>query len=248
MTTQRYFRLYAEKGGVWAQEEGDQLRLGFGNPYDDDWALSETLIGSQGVTYLPPATPRAIIGVGRSYPAPGQDIPNQPILFAKLPCAICGHKDVVTLASMFTSVMAEGELVLVLGKPLKNASAKEAQAAIFGVTIGNDITGLPVDMDRILNIKAADGFAPIGPSLVTGLNIDDLEISVAVNGTVAAQGSTRNHGYGFAHLLSSISRYFTLMPGDLIFTGSPSIVPEVMPGDRVDITIPEIGCLSNQIS
>ncbi|MEO0385849.1 MAG: fumarylacetoacetate hydrolase family protein [Pseudomonadota bacterium] len=235
-------------GASWALAEGDAFRLARSAPYAQEWQLTNTLVAAEDAVLLAPVTPRTIIGAGRTYPAPGVDLPDAPRLFAKLPSSIIGPGQQVRANPAFQSVMAEGELVLVIGRTLQGASLEEAEKSIFGVTAGNDITGLPVEMDRLLQIKAADTFAPVGPCIATGLDINALDISISVNGQVAANGNSRDHASGFGALLSEISRYFTLQPGDIVFTGSPAIVPEVLPTDIVDIHIAGIGTLSNMIA
>ncbi|MEO0411562.1 MAG: fumarylacetoacetate hydrolase family protein [Pseudomonadota bacterium] len=235
------------QGAAWAVSAADGFRLGRGCPYQPDWQLSDTVIAAAEAALLPPVVPKTIIGAGRSYPAPGVEVPDIPPVFAKLPASIIGPGQNVRARPVFQSVMAEGELVLVMGKTLRDASRQDAENAIFGVSAGNDVTGLPIDMERLLQIKAADGFGPVGPCIATGLDINTLDISIAVNGERIASGNTRDHAYGFGGLLSYISQYFTLEPGDIVFTGSPAIAPEVVPSDTMTVEVTGVGRLENSL-
>lgn len=185
-------------------------------------------------------------------------LPAAPVLFNKYGNALSGHKDCVTLLPDYQEYDYEAELVVVMGKPARNVSAEEALDYVFGYTCGNDLSTRDLQFCRSNQwflSKTLDGFAPVGPCLVTAdaLNPDHLDISSRVNGELRQNSNTSDMIFSPAQIIADLSRYFTLQPGDMIFTGTPQGVmlgyPSeeknwLKPGDQVDITIEGIGTLT----
>ncbi len=186
-------------------------------------------------------------------------LPPAPVLFNKFDNALAADGDCITLQPAYREYDYEAELVAVMGKPARNVSAEAALDYVFGYTCGNDLSTRDLQFARSnqwLLSKTFDGFAPIGPCLVTAEGIDpqNLKISSVVNGELRQNSNTGDMIFSVAQIIADLSRHFTLMPGDLIFTGTPQGVMQgypadqkswLKPGDRVEITIEKIGTLHN---
>ena len=184
-------------------------------------------------------------------------LPPAPVLFNKFSNALAADGDVVTLMPGYVEYDYEAELVAVIGKPCRNVSAEEALDYVFGYTCGNDLSTRDLQFARSnqwLLSKTLDGFAPIGPCLVTADSIDpnDLAISSKVNGELRQNSRTSDMIFSTAEIIADLSRHFPLMPGDMIFTGTPQGVMHgypkdqknwLKPGDKVEVSIEGIGTL-----
>lgn len=206
--------------------------------------------------------PEKIICVGLNYINHAEEskmeIPESPILFNKYNNALTGHKEMVRLPAGATQFDYEAELVAVIGKRASNVSEDEALDHVFGYTVGNDLSArdLQFRTGQWMLGKSSDGFAPLGPYLVTRNEIDpaSLAIECKVNGEVRQSANTKDMIFNCAYLISYISRYMTLEPGDVIFTGTPDGVilgqPQgaqkwLGPGDEIRVEIEGIGALVN---
>lgn len=191
----------------------------------------------------------------------GLPIPPAPVLFNKFPSSLAADGDKIKLLPDYREYDYEAELVAVIGKPCKNVKIEEALDYVFGYTCGNDLSTRDLQFARgsqwILS-KSLDGFAPIGPVLVTAdeINPNNLAISSTVNGELRQNSNTSDMIFSVAQIISDLSHHMTLMPGDLIFTGTPQGVmhgyPEdqknwLKPGDKVSVTIEGIGTLHNTL-
>lgn len=186
-------------------------------------------------------------------------LPPAPVLFNKFSNALAADGDCVELIPAYREYDYEAELVAVIGKPARNVSEEEALTYVFGYTCGNDLSTRDLQFARSnqwLLSKTFDGFAPIGPCLVTAEEVDpqDLKICSIVNGELRQNSNTSDMIFSVAQIISDLSRHFTLLPGDLIFTGTPQGVMHgypadkknwLKPGDTVDIVIEGIGTLRN---
>ena len=184
-------------------------------------------------------------------------LPPAPVLFNKFSNALAADGDAVTLMPGYVEYDYEAELVAVIGKPCRNVSPEEALDYVFGYTCGNDLSTRDLQFARSnqwLLSKTLDGFAPIGPCLVTADSMDpnDLAISSKVNGELRQNSRTSDMIFSTAQIIADLSRHFPLMPGDLIFTGTPQGVMHgypadkknwLKPGDTVEVTIEGIGTL-----
>ena len=186
-------------------------------------------------------------------------LPPAPVLFNKFSNALAADGEVVTLMPGYVEYDYEAELVAIIGKPCRNVSEEEALDYVFGYTCGNDLSTRDLQFARSnqwLLSKTLDGFAPIGPCVVTADSMDpnDLAISSKVNGELRQDSRTSDMIFSTAQIISDLSRHFPLMPGDLIFTGTPQGVMHgypadkknwLKPGDTVEVTIEGIGTLHN---
>lgn len=205
--------------------------------------------------------PEKILGIGLNYRdhcrEMGRDLPKDIRTFAMFANSLVGSGDAIVLPRTSSQMDWEAELVVVIGRPAKHVSVEEALDHVAGYTIGNDISARDHQAADPLVIrgKAGDTHAPAGPWLVTRDEIPDpgnLAIELRVNGVVKQSSNTSELVFSIADIVSILSRYFTLNPGDMIFTGTPAGVgagrkPQewLKPGDRIDVMIEGIGTLTN---
>ena len=189
----------------------------------------------------------------------GLPLPPAPVPFCKFSNALAAHGDAVKLMPDYKEYDYEAELVVVMGRPARDVSVDEALDYVYGYTCGDDLSTRDLQFARggqWLLSKTFDGFAPIGPCLVPAGELDPtaLDISSQVNGQTRQSSNTGDMIFSLAQIIADLSRHFTLLPGDLIFTGTPQGVMQgypadqkdrLKPGDRVSVTIQGIGTLEN---
>lgn len=201
---------------------------------------------------LPPIVPGKIVAIGRSYADHarelGNEVPQEPLLFLKSPSTLVGHGDTVWLPPESESVHFEGEIALVVGQRLKRATQEEAKVAIWGVTAACDVTARDIQRgDRTFTRgKNFDTFCPLGPCIDDALNLEELQLTTRVNGEIRQQGRVEQLLWPFDFMLSYISRYLTLEPGDVVLTGTPPGVGEIHHGDQLEVDL-SFFCLSNPV-
>lgn len=216
------------------------------------------------VNILPPiAKPDKIICVGLNYfdhcKETGMEPPESPVIFSKYGNAIAGHNDAIEIPINSTEVDFEAELAFVIGREAKHVSEEEADDYVFGYTIMNDISARDLQFQdgQWSRGKTADTFAPFGPVIVTKDEVGDphnLAISLELNGEIMQDSNTSNLIFTVPKIVSFLSQSMTLMPGDLIATGTPPGVgmgrnPKIWlkNGDRMNVRIEKIGTLSNHV-
>lgn len=234
------------------KEDGQLQRL-IGGPYDSlefDGAVDQI----DTVELLPPTPAPRLFGVGLNYVShikeSGHDTPDIPMLFMKPSTAVIGSNEAIIIPQQCKEVHFEGELAVVIGRTAKNISEEEAHSVILGYTCANDVSDRPIQfaemaMGCLLIGKAFDTFCPLGPVIATDLDPDNLELVTRVNGVVRQQINTSDLLFSVAQLVSYLSQAITLLPGDVVITGTPSGVGPMQPGDVVEIEIEGIGTLSN---
>lgn len=206
------------------------------------------------VRLLAPVIPRSkIIGVGRNYAEHaaemGNELPTRPLLFLKPNTSVIGPDDPISLPSWTQEVHHEAELAVVIGKVAKDVSPERALDQVFGFTVANDVTARDVQRsdDQWARAKGFDSSCPLGPWVVPGLDVEDLAVRARVNGEVRQDGRTSQLIFDVAHLVSYVSEAFTLLPGDVILTGTPAGVGPIVHGDVVEVEVEEIGTLRNPV-
>jgi len=205
------------------------------------------------VKLLAPVIPGKIVGIGHNYRdhalEMGREPPPWPDIFLKPSTSVIGPDDMIELPATSTRVEIESELAVVIGKPLRDASVEEAAAAVLGYTIVNDVTARDFQRnDRSWTRgKAHDTFAPLGPCIVTDLDPTDLLIEGYINNERKQHARTSEMQRGVAELLAFVSGIMTLLPGDVLATGTPKGVSQIVPGDVVEIVIEGIGRLRNSV-
>lgn len=206
------------------------------------------------VRLLAPVIPRSkIIGVGRNYAAHaaemGNDLPVAPLLFLKPNTSVIGPDDPIVLPAWTEHVEHEAELAVVIGKVTKDVSPEHALGQVFGFTVANDVTARDIQRvdDQWARAKGFDTSCPIGPWVVPGLDVDDLAVRARVNGELRQDGRTSQLIFDVAYLISYVSEVFTLLPGDVILTGTPAGVGPIVDRDVVECEIEDIGTLRNPV-
>jgi len=203
------------------------------------------------VRLVAPVEPSKVIAVGLNYRSHlGTRQPAAyPGLFAKYPTSIVGTGADIVMPPDATDLHYEGELVIVIGRVAKNVNVADAPGYIFGVTAGNDVSERAWQRDDLqwFRAKASDTFGPLGPAIATGLNYDDLLVQTRVNGEVRQSERTKDLIFNVPTIVSYVSRYVTLMPGDVIFTGTPQSTRAMKPGDVVEVDVEGVGVLRNTV-
>ena len=206
------------------------------------------------VKLLAPCVPPKILAVGQNYTSHlgERKVPKNPEMFYKPISSLQDPFGPIELPADAEDAHYEGELVVVIGQTVRNASREEAAAAVFGVTCGNDVSdrnwqrGAGKDV-QYWRAKGCDTFAPLGPVIVTGLDYSNLLLTTRVNGEVAQQQRTSDLIFDVPTVICFISRYVTLTPGDVIYTGTPGNTRAMHPGDIVEVEIEGLGTLRNPV-
>jgi 5-oxopent-3-ene-1,2,5-tricarboxylate decarboxylase/2-hydroxyhepta-2,4-diene-1,7-dioate isomerase len=204
--------------------------------------------------HLPPVEPTKIIAVHLNYDSRTKEfmtkLPAAPTYFQKPVTAMNSHKAAVVRPQGCKWLNYEGEIVIVIGKTCRNISPAEAGEYIAGYTIGNDY-GLhdfrDTDAGSMLRVKGSDTLAPIGPGVVTDWDFRNKTIRTLVNGVVKQEDNTDNMEWDMHYLVADIARTITLVPGDILFSGTPAFSRPVQPGDVVEVEVEGLGKLTNHI-
>lgn len=204
--------------------------------------------------HLSPVEPTKIIAVHLNYDSRTQEfmtkLPAAPTYFHKPITALNSHNGAVVRPKGLKWLNYEGEIVIVIGKTCRNISPEEAGEYIAGYTIGNDF-GLhdfrDTDAGSMLRVKGSDTLAPVGPGLVTDWDFKNKFIRTYVNGVVKQEDNTSNMEWDMHYLVADIARTITLVPGDILFSGTPANSRPVEPGDVVEVEVEGLGKLTNHI-
>lgn len=202
---------------------------------------------------LAPVEPTKIVCVGRNYAAHaaemGGTVPDEPRLFLKATSAIIGPDDAIVLPPRCERIDPEGELGVVIGKRLYRGTPEECMAAVFGYTCVNDVSARDFQKKDVVfgRAKSFDTFCPIGPVVATDVLPGDLALTTAINGEVTASAQTSEMTFDVPALLAFISSIMTLLPGDVVSTGTPAGVAPIRHGDVVCVRIEGIGALTNPV-
>ena len=219
-------------------------------PWNGGQATGAT-IPFEGADLLAPVQPGKVIAVGLNYRSHlgGREPSEYPGLFAKFPSAIVGPGADIVLPPDSENVHYEGELVLVIGKTAKAVSREDARSHIFGVTAGNDVSERNWQAADLqwFRAKASDTFGPVGPVVVAGLDSDALLVQTRLNGEVRQSESSADLIFDTSQIVSYVSQYVTLEPGDIIFTGTPGTTAAMQAGDVVEIEVEGVGVLRNTV-
>ena len=206
------------------------------------------------VRLLAPVIPRSkVVGVARNYAEHaaemGAQVPEAPMLFLKPNTAVLGPDDPIVLPPWSVQVDHEAELAVVIGKVTRDVSPEEALTRVFGYTVANDVTARDVQRTEQLwtRAKGFDGSCPLGPFVTLGLDPADLAVRCRVNGQTRQDGRTSELIVDVATLIADISRVFTLLPGDVILTGTPAGIGPIEHGDVVECEVEGIGVLRNPV-
>ena len=249
----RFVRFRRGSSTAYGIIEGETIRELRGTLFDHKETGARHKLAA--VKLLYPCEPGKILAVGLNYKSHigNRKPPANPEIFYKPVSALQNPDDPIVIPEGARNVHFEGELVVVIGRRVKNASVDQARAAIFGVTCGNDVSerdwqnGAEKDL-QWWRAKGADTFAPLGPAIATGLDYGRLPLESRLNGQVMQKQSTADLLFDCPAVVSFISRYVTLLPGDVIYTGTPGSTRAMKPGDVVEVEIGGVGVLRNKVA
>ncbi len=203
---------------------------------------------------LAPVEPSKIVCVGRNYAAHaaelGNEMPKEPLIFLKPPSSVIGPEEAILIPNYSKRVEHEGELGVVIGrKCARLRDDEDALSCVLGYTCLNDVTARDLQKADVqfTRGKGFDTFCPVGPHIETEIDPRDLLVETLVNGDLRQSGSTSLMAFPAAYLVRWISRVMTLMPGDLLATGTPAGVGPLLPGDAVEVSVAGIGVLRNPV-
>lgn len=231
-----------------------------------DWSSLRAAAGSETYSYgevrlrTPVERPTNLIGIGLNYAGHaaegGHDIPEEPVFFAKSPSSITDPDAPVLRHSGVSNLHYEGEFAVVIGRELQRADADEANDGIFGFTAANDVTARDMQADDIdaanpwYRSKSMDTFTPLGPHVTPtgeGVDPDSTAIETRLNDEVVQSSNTDDLIFGLGEALSFVSHFVTLQPGDVVLTGTPAGVGEMVPGDEISVSLDGVGTLRNTV-
>jgi 2-keto-4-pentenoate hydratase/2-oxohepta-3-ene-1,7-dioic acid hydratase in catechol pathway len=246
----RYVR-YSDAGRVsYGILEGDRIRQLAGDLFGSPKPTGRQ-VALAGVKLLAPCEPGKVIAVGLNYKSHLGERPaaTYPGLFAKFPSSIIGPEADIIYPSDAENLHYEGELVVVIGKRARNVSVADAPQYIFGITAGNDVSERNWQRADLqwFRAKASDTFGPLGPAIVRGLDYGNLLLQTRLNGQVVQSQRTADLIFDVPTIVSYLSRYITLEPGDVIYTGTPGTTQAMKRGDVVEIELEGVGVLRNRV-
>jgi len=237
-------------------EEDGSIRQLAGCPFESI-AESGATTHLDNVTVLAPVAMPRLIGVGLNYLAQAEEggatPPDQPMLFMLPSTAILDPEQPIIYPRQGQNVHYEGELAVIIGKEARRVAEADALDYVFGYSCGNDVSERVIQAKEMSNGclligKGFDTFKPLGPCIATGLDSTNLELTTRLNGEVKQHTNTDDLIFPVAQLIAYISEAITLLPGDVIMTGTPSGVGPVQPGDVVEIEISGVGVLRNPVA
>lgn len=249
----RFARYAGEVGPQFGLVDETGVHAIDGHPFGQ-WTETGQDVDLESLRLLAPIIPTKVVAVGRNYrdhaDEMGGEVPDAPLLFLKPTSAIIGPNDPILYPGELTSeVHHEAEVAVVVGGQLSRATPQQAAEAILGVTGANDVTAR--DLQRAepqwTRGKGMDTFLPLGPAIATDVDLDNLEVVCRVNGEVRQHGSTADLVFDIPTLLAYISQTMTLLPTDVVLTGTPAGVGPIVPGDVVEVEVDGVGSLINPV-
>jgi 2-keto-4-pentenoate hydratase/2-oxohepta-3-ene-1,7-dioic acid hydratase in catechol pathway len=233
--------------------EPEGIRLYRGTPFVA-WEPTETVVSWEEAKLLAPVIPTKIVAVGKNYEdhaaEMGSSVPETPVLFMKPPTSVIGPLQAIRLPDQSDEVHHEAELAVVIGRVTRNVEIEDVGPKILGYTAANDVTARDLQRSdgQWTRAKGFDTFCPLGPAIDTDLDPQEaLSIVARVNGDTRQSATTSELIFGVGELVSFVSSVMTLLPGDVILTGTPSGVGPIESGDRVEVEIEGVGVLVNPV-
>jgi 2-keto-4-pentenoate hydratase/2-oxohepta-3-ene-1,7-dioic acid hydratase in catechol pathway len=243
---------FGERIATGAVEDGaDAVRVLRGTFFDDPVPTGEE-IPLDDVRLLAPILPSKVVCVGKNYAAHaaefGGEVPEEPLIFLKPSTSVSGPGDPIPLLPISKRVDYEGELAVVMGRLARHVRSEDAARYILGYTCGNDVTlrDLQGTDDQWARAKGFDGSCPLGPWIQTAFDPNDAAVETRVNGERRQFARTSEMVFGVATLVEFVTTFMTLLPGDVIMTGTPEGVGRLEPGDVVEVEVEGVGTLRNE--
>jgi 2-keto-4-pentenoate hydratase/2-oxohepta-3-ene-1,7-dioic acid hydratase in catechol pathway len=236
-----------------AIEAGDDVVRVLAGTFVEDPVPTGEEIPVPDVRLLAPVLPSKLVCVGKNYAAHaaefGMEVPEEPLLFLKPSTAVIGPNEPIRLLPFSRRIDYEGELAVVIGRIAKDVRAEDAYRVILGYTCANDVTlrDLQRTDDQWARAKGFDGSCPLGPWIETDLDPNDAWVETRLNGDVVQRASTSDLAFGVATLIEYITAFMTLLPGDVLLTGTPEGVGQLAPGDVVEVDVDGVGTLRSPV-
>src|SRR3954451_2951499 len=225
-----------------------------GDPLYVGVQLTEAEVPLSEVRLLAPVLPRSkVVGIGKNYAEHaaemGGEVPAEPLMFIKPNTSVIGPGDPIFYPRQSREVHFEGELAVVIGRICRDVPVERVADVIQGYTVANDVTARDLQRSDVqfARAKGFDSFCPLGPWIETELDVSDLRVQTFLNGDVQQDGRTRDMIFDVPALVAHVSSVMTLLPGDVILTGTPEGVGPMQVGDEVEVSISGIGNLTNQV-
>lgn len=248
----RFGRILVEGKPEYCIVENNKVRIVTGNIFGS-WQTSSRTMDLEHVEFLSPVNPSKIVAVGLNYRDHAQEmneeLPEEPLIFLKPPSAVIGPGEPIILPRGAGRVDYEAELAIVIGKMGKRIPLEDARHYILGYTCLNDVTARELQSrdGQWTRAKSFDTFCPLGPWIATEFRPDSQKIELFLNGELKQQSNTNQLIFNAYQLVSHISSIMTLLPGDVIATGTPSGVGPLAAGDIVEVSIEGLGILDNPV-
>lgn len=238
---------------LYGRVEGEIVHLWEGNPFSEYTEHKESVPLSL-LKALIPVTPSKIVCVGQNYREHirelGVPVPEKPVIFLKPPSCLIGPDEFILYPPQAARVDYEGEVALIIKETMKDIPPEQALRFLLGISCFNDVTERSMSQKDPLLLtlsKGFDTFGAFGPYLATGLNPDNLRIKTYLNGNLRQDDTTANCVFDVKYILSYVSRFMTLLPGDVVITGTPKGIGPMKPGDRVEVEVEGVGILTNTV-
>jgi len=251
-TQVRYVKFEAQGTPAWGILENDTtIQELSGPPFTGTATPTGRRTRVADVTFLAPAEATKVIAAGLNYRSHiGQASPAKYVgLFAKLPSSLTGHEGPIVYPPDATTLHYEAEICVVIGRRARHITEAQAKAHVFGVTACNDVSERAWQKADLqwFRAKASDTFGPMGPALVTNVDYNKLKLIGRHNGKVVQETTTDLLIFSIDHIVSYVSRYVTLEPGDVIFTGTPGTTQAMKPGDTFEVEVGGVTTLRNTV-
>ncbi len=234
--------------------DGDDLEVLTGDPLYMPVQRTGERVPLDAVRLLAPVIPRSkVVGIGRNYAAHaaelGNEVPAEPLVFLKPNTSVVGPDDPVVLPPQSQRVDYEGELAVVIGRLCRDVPVERVPEVVLGYTVANDVTArdLQTSDGQWWRAKGFDSFCPLGPYLVTDLDVSDLRVTTRLDGETVQDGRTSQMVFDVPAVVAYVSSAMTLLPGDVILTGTPAGVGPMRAGQRVEVEVEGIGVLANPV-
>ena len=249
----RFVRCVVDGAPAWGFIDGSDVVVIEPHPFAR-FAPTGRRVPVQGLRLLAPVIPSKIVAVGKNYrdhaAEMGGEVPTEPLLFLKPSTALLGPGDPVALpVDVSDEISFEGEVAVVIGALLSRVTPEVAAAGVLGVTCANDLTMRDWQRreSQWFRAKGFDGSCPLGPAIATGLDLGALRVRTWVDGELRQDGTTADLVFDIPTVLAEITRTTTLLPGDVVLTGTPAGVGVVRPGQRVRVEVDGVGALENPL-
>ena len=241
--------------GLIGSEDGvETIAIVGGDPMYAGVTFTGEKVPLDDVRLLAPVLPRSkVVGIGRNYADHAaefdHDVPAEPLVFLKPNTAVVGPRDPIVYPRQTEDLHFEGELAVVIGRICRDIEVDDVAKVVYGYTVANDVTARDLQFrdGQWTRAKGFDTFCPLGPWIETDLDVDALALRTTLNGDVRQDASTADLIFDVPTLVAHASSFMTLLPGDVLLTGTPGGVGPMRPGDEVSVTVEGIGTLTNQV-